>query len=546
MPQERPRHEPLKLEGHRNFEESYRESEGRLNRKSIYNADPPKRRAPQPLPSADVVATLQEHLRYSNNILKTMTQGFLATPTAQTVREELRRRRGDLAGTFNDTKLALAATLPREGNLSPPELARRAVLDWLQFAEDKGNLADCLDQWNEAMRGGEWERMAQLSDAIRDAITYNKAMVEDWFGALDKSVAKDKDVIEQRDRLRSLLDGIAFEVSQEADRAMFGPLQPADFGGRMAAAQEVLDRGCDRRSRAKEVAGSVAAFRGSTLLESSAGGGIYSALKVAQAGVQKWEGAAQDMSKLTAAIAKGTDPGQQRQLDVAKRMGDMGSLQKSILDVLNAQPTNNPATTGGLTVWAKDDLLFTMREVANNIVVMHDTFASQLTNPAAKAELKKGKSIQALRDAIKQVDDDRKKVNTLYEQASAASANGKLRTYWSNNRDLLYDHLERLSKSADGKVATWAGTALGELKRLFVEDLGPTLDKWNERKPADIYGLSWQLTDTLRVYKAGMERVFGQPPTNYRYVADYGRQVLDAAIAAVGRDLDGDVAAGTV
>jgi hypothetical protein len=184
--------------------------------------------------------------------------------------------------------------------------------------------------------------------------------------------------------------------------------------------------------------------------------------------------------------------------------------------------------------------------VANNIVVMHDTFASHLTNPAAKAELKKGKSIQALRDAIKQVDDDRKKVNTLYEQASAASANGKLRTYWSNNRDLLYDHLERLSKSADGKVATWAGTALGELKRLFVEDLGPTLDKWNERKPADIYGLSWQLTDTLRVYKAGMERVFGQPPTNYRYVADYGRQVLDAAIAAVGRDLDGDVAAGTV
>ena len=544
MPQERPRHEPLKLKGHRSFEESYRESEGRLKGKSIYNADPPKRGGSRPQPSADVIAALQEHLRYSNNALKTMAQGFLANPAADTVREELRRRRGDLAGTFNDTKLALAATLPRDGNASPQEVARRKVLDWLQFAEDKGKLADCLDQWNEAMRSSDWERMAQLSDAIRDGITYDKAIVEDWFSELDKSLAKDESVVEQRDRLRSLLDGIAFEISRQAERAMFGNLNPADLGGRMVAAQEAFDRACDRRLLASKVAASVAALQGSSLVDPSRGGS-YDVMKLAQSNVQKWEAAAQGMSKVANAIANGKDPGPQRQLDAAKRLGDVDALRNAIVDLINQQPTTNP-TRGGLTVWAKDDLLFTLRELANNIVLQHDTLASQLTNAAAKAELKQGKSIQALKDAVKQVDDDRKKVNTLYEQAYAASANGKLRSYWSSNRDLLYDHLERLSQSTDGKVATWARTAGGELKRLFVEDLGPTLDKWNGRQPADIYGLSWQLIDTLRVYKAGMERVFGQAPFGYQYVADYGRQVLDAAMAAVAGDLAGDVAAGKV
>jgi hypothetical protein len=546
MPQERPRHEPLKLEGHRIHEESYRESEGRLKGKSIYNADPPKRGNPKPRPSADVIAALQERLRSSNNALKSMVQGFLADPAADTVREELRRRRGDLAGTFNDTKLALAATLPRDGNASPQEVERRKVLDWLQYAEDKGKLADCLDQWNDARRNQDWERMAQLSDAIRDGITYDKTIVEDWFGKLDSSLAKDERVVEQRDRLRSLLDGIAFEVSQEAERAMFGPLSPTELGGRMVAAQEALDRACNRRLRAHEIAASVAALQDSSPVDLSLGDAAsYEVLPLAKSNVEKWEQAARDMSKVADAIANGKDPSPRRQLDAAKLLGDVDALHNAILYVLDQQPTANP-TSGRMTVWTKDDLLFTLREVANNIVLKHDTLASQLTDPAAKGELKQGKGIQALKDAIKQVDDDRKKVGTLYEQAYAASANGKLRIYWGKNRDLLYDHLEGLSKSADGAVATWAWTAGGELKRLFVEDLGPTLEKWSERQPADIYGLSWQLIDTLRAYKAGMERVFGQPPMGYQYVAHYGRQVLDAAMAAVAGDLADDVAAGRV
>jgi hypothetical protein len=49
-----------------------------------------------------------------------------------------------------------------------------------------------------------------------------------------------------------------------------------------------------------------------------------------------------------------------------------------------------------------------------------------------------------------------------------------------------------------------------------------------------------RLAATLRGYKAGAGRVLSESPPTHRYVAEYTSQMLDAAIAAVATDLDGD------
>jgi hypothetical protein len=256
--------------------------------------------------------------------------------------------------------------------------------------------------------------------------------------------------------------------------------------------------------------------------------------------VQGWEAAAQKLSTMTSAIASGNVPDPQRQIDTAKRLDALVGLSKAMLALLDVAP-DRTATTGNLTTWAKDNLVFTLRELANGIVDKHKELASQLTEPAAQAELLQGPGIQALQDAISRVDYNRKAANTLYGQADIALATGKLRSFWADNRKELFNRLENESKSTDAAVADWAKTSLVELKGLFVEDLGPTLDNWGKRSTEDIYGLTWQLTDTLRGYKAGACRVLSHGPSSHRYVAEYANQVLDAVMTAVAKDLAEDM-----
>jgi hypothetical protein len=542
MGEKRPRHEPHQTPGGekaKTYEPSYMKSESRLagRAKPIENA----RRLKDTMSkksSSYVVSVMKQNLTNSNNELKVMTDAFANKRELETrrLREELQRCRGDLAGTFNDRKLELAATLPRGEQGSPREQELRKLLDWLHFAEEKGELADYLEQWNKAVERQDWDEMALLAEQIKKGIEFDKAILDEWFDQLDND--RKKDVGSNREVLRDLLDGIAFEVMRQADRELLG--WQKDPGARMVAAQEALYGICNRRSLANKLAADVKELRPSHEIvawsrrASDAGVTIQfrGLLDNAKSAVSGWEAHAKN---LVNAINEGKHPADRRQREIATELDKLGDLSKAMLGLLDINR--------GLTGWARDDMVFTLRELAAGIVQRQGRFISDgmITDPKAQQMLKNGEGIKALRGAIAEVD-ARYKPNTLYADAYAAK---DLAGFLGKHITDLSNRLEKESKSNDA-VGNWAKTTRATLfKDVFDEHLDKKLKEWNARKDENIYGLAWQLTATLRRYQAGVQRVLdpSKAPSTLVDVAENAIRALDAAVAAVARDLDGDVEA---
>ena len=170
-------------------------------------------------------------------------------PRRERFEAEARANGTDLAGYFNDYKLAFEAGRPRSKNLSPEQVHLDRLLDWLELAEQKG-IGNWLAQWNAMMRDPfqrtDISRMADIAESIRAGIEFQKSMVRE----LDLLEREGIEGPPEAEDVLSLLNSIAYEISRQLGEAL---VKRFEAGSKLAVARNTLRRNSDRESRAEAV-----------------------------------------------------------------------------------------------------------------------------------------------------------------------------------------------------------------------------------------------------------------------------------------------------
>jgi hypothetical protein len=559
MPKELPRHE-LKKEFRKESEGTYREAElsathrGHSLDRDIKN--PEKRQA------RSATRVLEEALRSLTDaniglakLYSGSGEGFLGTPGGEDWKAKARACGTDLAGYFNDNKLVLEAGRPRSKDLSPEQIDLQRLLDCLELAEQKGGIGDWLAQWNALMRDPfqrtDISRMADIAESIRAGIEFQKALIRE----LDLLEKEGVEVPPEADEGISLLNSIAYEISRQLGEALNNRFEA---GSKLAGARNTLKRNSDRERLGETVRQAIEKQSVNETMAKwssrSAGSTTISPIiDPVVSNLMEWDKAATQMSELVQTVGTADYPGAATEKATAKLLNQRGEVVKNIGKAVDDIFNLNIALPGrdGISIVGKEQVLFTLGQIANGLFEKQRSYAKQLTNQDAREILVLGASAMATVCATIEKKRQDPHLPRFHERAITAGKSGTLREFWSTNRDkILQEVKERGGADPAGK------TALADLDALFKDNLGGKLDEWFKRQknPDDVYGLAWQLVATLREYQKSATRILNEWMDSFatgdknRGVAQLCResmdQLLDSIIAAVAQDLDEDVAAG--
>jgi hypothetical protein len=516
----------------------------------------PERR--QARSATHVVDEALQSLNAANNGLAKLyagpNEGFFDTRGGKDLKTEARANGTDLAGYFNDYKLALEAGRPRSKSPSSEQIHLDRLLDWLELAEQKGGISGWLAQWNAMMRDPfqrtDISRMADVAESIRAGIEFQKAMIRE----LD---LLDKEGIEgppQAEDVISLLNSIAYEISRQLGEAL---AKRFEAGSKLTGARNSLKRSSDHESRIETVRKAIDNLSVRESLSewssSRARTNMSPIIDPVISDLEQWEEAATQMSALTQTIGTPEYPGPTMEMSIAKRLNEQAKVVDHIGKAAEAIFNMNMTLPGsdGISIFGKEQLLFTLGQIASGILEKHRSFATQLKNQKAKDGLILLASQMATVYATIEKKRQDPHLPRFYDQALTAAKGRTLRDFWSTNRDHILNQVkERGGADPAGK------TALADLDALFKDNLGGKLDDWlkRENNPEDIYGLAWQLVATLREYKTSATGILDEWRQSFavgdknRGVAQFCResmdQLLDSIIGAVAQGLDDDIAAG--
>jgi hypothetical protein len=553
MPKELPRHELTKGIFRNEHEETYREAE-RSTKEREHSAgrdikNPEKRTARS---ATSVIEEALQSLTAANKGLAMLyagpNEGFLDAQGGKDWKAEARACATDLAGYFNDYKLALEAGRPRSKNPSPEQIRLERLLDWLELAEQKGGIGDWLTQWNALMRDPfqrtDISRMADVAESIRAGIEFQKALIRE----LDlQGPPEAKEVL-------SLLNSIAFEISRQLGEAIAKRFVE---GNKLGAARNTLKRNSDRESRAEAVRQAIENLSVSDPLEKWYPESIVQHLYLRRyldpvvRDLRQWETAATQLSAIIQTVGTPEYPGPAMEKSIAKRLNEQSKIVDTIREAVESIISLNiTLPKDGISIFGVEHLLFTLSRIASGILEKQRSFATQLMDRNVKENLILHASQMAT--VCAKIEERRKdsRIPQYYEKALTAAKDGKLRGFWSNVRDLILADIKNLEGAGPaGK------TALAELDTLFTDNLGGKLDEWSKRQnnPGDIYGLAWQLVATLREYKMSATRILDAWTNSFDSASgNAGRAafcesnmvaLLDSIIGTVAQGLDDDIAA---
>ena len=480
---------------------------------------------------------------------------FLDTRDAKDLKAEARANGTDLAGYFNDYKLAFEAGRPRSKNLSPEQVHLDRLLDWLELAEQKGGIGNWLAQWNAMMRDPfqrtDISRMADIAESIRAGIEFQKSMVRE----LDLLEREGIEGPPEAEDVLSLLNSIAYEISRQLGEAL---VKRFEAGSKLAVARNTLRRNSDRESRAEAVrqaienlsaSGSLAEWSPSPARRNN----VSAIIDTVVSDLRQWDEAATQMSALTQSIGTPDYPGPTMEMSIATRLNEQAKVVVTIGKAVEAIFNMSITLPGsdGISIFGKDQLLFTLGQIASGILEKQRSFATQLQNQKAKDGLVLLASQMATVCAKIEKGRQDPHLPQFYEQALTAAKGGTLRDFWSKTRDDILKQVKVL-----GGADPAGKTALADLNTLFKDNLGGKLDNWLKRQnnPEDIYGLAWQLVATLREYKTSATGILDEWRRSFAVgdknggVAQFYResmdQLLDSIIGAVAKGLDDDIEAG--
>jgi hypothetical protein len=564
MPKEPPRHELRKETFSNEHEGTYKEAE----RSARAREHSPERdlRNPEKRTARSATRVLEEALQSvtaANNGLAKLyagpNEGFLDAQGGKDWKAEARACGTDLAGYFNDYKLALEAGRPRSKNPNPEQIRLDRLLDWLELAEQKGGIGDWLAQWNALMKDpyqrNDISRMADIADSIRAGIEFQKALIRE----LDLLGKEDIQGPPEAKEVLSLLNSIAFEVSRQLGE---GLSKHFEAGSKLVVARNTLKRNSDRESRAEAVRQAMENlsvseslekwYPESTTLNTLTYLHFRRCLDLVVRDLRQWETAATQLTAIIQTVGTPEYPGQATEKSIAKRLIEQSKMVDTIGEAVGTLTSLNiTLPTDGISLFGVEHLLFTLSRIASGILEKQRSFATQLMDRNVKEDLILHASQMAT--VCAKIEERRKdsRIPQYYEKALTAAKDGRLRGFWSNVRDLILADIKNLEGAGPaGK------TALAELDTLFTDNLGGKLDEWSKRqnKPEDIYGLAWQLVATLREYKTSATRILDAWTNSFDFASGNGGRaafcesnmvaLLDSIIGTVAQGLDDDIAVG--
>src|SRR5262249_7129040 len=194
-------------------------------------------------------------LREANDRLRdlgTDPDDDLDTLAGKARQAEARSSATDLAGYFNDAKLALEVGRSRSNSPDPAEIALDQLLDCLELAEQKGGIGHWLAQWNAMMRDPnatqDITRRADIAQSIRAGIEFQKEMLRELQGTWrGESVAEPAEAVD----VPQLLDTIADEIARQSEEALYN--DRFETASKLEAARNTLKRTGIRESTAERL-----------------------------------------------------------------------------------------------------------------------------------------------------------------------------------------------------------------------------------------------------------------------------------------------------